>query len=101
MDDHQFVALIVGGVLGGFALFLLIPALIVTICITVVVVCICNKRCPLYSQRQSRRQQPQVGVLVTVDCEQESDENRSIKYHAIKTTQGTSYYYSSVHAYYA
>ena len=102
MDDQQYLALIVGGVVGGFALLFLIPALIVTICITVVVVCICNKHCPLYSQRQSRRRQPQVGVLVTVDCEEDDNtKNRSIKYHAIETTQGTNYNSSYVqcHAY--
>ena len=101
MDDHQFVAPIVGGVVGGFV-FIIIPVLIVAICILVVVVCICNKHCPLYSQRQSRRRQPRVGVLITVDCEEDDNtKNRSIKYHAIKTTQGTNYNSSYVqcHAY--
>ena len=102
MDDHQFVAPIVEGVVGGFALFFLLPVLIVAICIIVVVVCICNKHCPVYSQRQSRRRQPRVGVLVTVDCEQDDNiKNRSIKYHAIETIQGTNYNSSYVrcHAY--
>lgn len=91
MDIDQTVKIIVGGVVGGFALIFLVPILITTICIiTVVLVCICNKNCPLYSQRERRRRQPRIGVLVTVDGEQdESDKNRSIKYHAIETTQGT------------
>ena len=91
MDIDQTVKIIVGGVVGGFALIFLVPILITAICIiTVVLVCICNKNCPLYSQRKRRQRQPRVGVLVTVDGEQdESVKNRSVKYHAIETTQGT------------
>ena len=91
MDDYA--RLVVGATVGSLVLVFFIPGLIVTICIITVVVCICNKKCPLYYQRQSgHRQQPRVGVLV-VDCEKEdSIQRRSIKYHRIvetSTTQGT------------
>jgi hypothetical protein len=90
MDNLQIVGPLVGGLVGGFILLFCIPILIVAIFIITVVVCVCNKRCPLYSQRQSRRRQPQVGVLVTADCQQDDNaKNGSIKYHAIETPQGT------------
>jgi hypothetical protein len=86
MDNLVFVGPIVGSIL-----ILGTPILIVAIFIITMVVCVCNKRCPLYSQRQSRRRQPQVGVLVTVDCQQDDNaKNESIKYHTIdhETPQG-------------
>ena len=83
----QTLDLVVGIVF--FILIISTPFLIVAICIITIVVCIFNKHCPLYSQRQSQRWQPPVGVLVAVDCQQDnSAKYGSTKYQAIETPQG-------------
>ena len=65
-----------GALVGGSILIVFMPILVVTIIlciITMVVVCIFNKHCPLYSLRQRRRRQPQIGVLVMADCQQDDN----------------------------
>jgi hypothetical protein len=87
MDDLLFV----GPFIVVTILIFCTPILIVAVFIITMVVCVCNKRCPLHSQRQSRRRQPQVGVLITVDHQQDDNaKNGSVKNHAIdhETPQG-------------
>ena len=69
LDTGKFI----GGTFGGAAGFI---TLLIAIIVITIVVCVCNKRCPLYKQR--RREPPPVVVVDGVQPAPEENARESV-----------------------